>query len=116
VKSAYPGDKLVYLSSDITEWMVGDTIVFGASNVDGTGFEKGIIAEIDGETNSITLETGLEFFHYGSDQISVGTNAESHLQIAGNFGGGIDMRCVVGHVTRNIRISGSEEDLWGGHL
>jgi hypothetical protein len=55
MRSANAGDVIIYLTSDISEWQVGDTIVFGASNANGTGFEKGVIAEIDSDANTITL-------------------------------------------------------------
>ena len=38
------------------------------------------------------------------------------MTIRTEFGESIDMRSAVGHISRNIKISGSPEDNWGGHI
>ena len=61
----------------------------------------------------------MQFFHYGSDKITVSTDASTpgQINIKSTFGGkGLDMRAAVGHITRNIKISGSEDDNWGAHI
>lgn len=38
------------------------------------------------------------------------------MKIEDIYGGGLDLRASVGHITRNIKIKGSDEDDLGGHL
>lgn len=46
------------------------------------------------------------------------TNDDSgYIKIEERYGKGLDMRTVVGHITRNIRIMGNYvDDVLGGHL
>jgi hypothetical protein len=63
--------------------------------------EKRSIAAITG--NTITLDSPLAYDHYGDPTITVS-----------NFVGDLDMRAAVGHLTRNIKISGSHDpNMWG---
>lgn len=47
----------------------------------------------------------------------MGRTDESETKIDGIYGGDLDMRGTVGHITRNIKIRGNYEDSeWGGSL
>jgi len=48
--------------------------------------------------------------------MTVDSNDKAELEIDEMYGGGIDMRCAVGHLTRSIKIFGSNEDGLGGHM
>ena len=47
---------------------------------------------------------------------TVATDGTGEINIKATYGGGLDMRAAVGHLTRNIKIRGSTEDNWGGHF
>ena len=78
--------------------------------MNGLGFEKKSIVDIDYDTKIITLDSALENWHYGHQYATIANNDESELNIDSKFGPGLDMRCTVGHITRNIKISGTDED------
>lgn len=59
--------------------------------------------------NTISLQTPLQYFHYGSQNITVSSTSTKpgEINIGSNFGVNLDMRAAVGHITRNIKIRGS---------
>lgn len=106
---AHAGDTEIFVVDDISEWAVGDELVLGANNVDGTGYEKVEIAAIDANLKKVTLTSALQNWHYGHQYITVGHSANAETQIDSNFTE-LDMRTPVGHITRNIKIYGTDED------
>jgi hypothetical protein len=47
----------------------------------------------------------------------VTTDSTGEINISTKYGGkGIDLRSVVGHISRNIKIYGSPDDNWGGSV
>jgi hypothetical protein len=83
------------------DWKVGDEIVVAPSGRVPQQHERFKIAAIAGTT--ITLDKPLLYNHYGDADITI-TNAI----------GSLDMRAIVGHLTRNIKISGNQESTgWG---
>ncbi|CAD8161606.1 unnamed protein product [Paramecium octaurelia] len=76
------------------DWVIGDEIVFGPSGTDPDQREKRIISAISGCT--ITLDRALEFDHFGAPQVTVDKPGIGQL----------DMRSLVGHLTRKIKIEG----------
>jgi len=63
------------------------------------------------------LNTTIKSFHYGNPKITVGLDTNtSEISIGSSYSGTLDMRAGVGHLTRNIKIYGTAEDGWGGHL
>lgn len=55
-------------------------------------------------------------WHYGNPKPTITNDNNSELKIDSKFGSKLDMRCAVGNISRNIKIIGSNEDSWGGHL
>lgn len=62
------------------------------------------------------MKNALKYFHYGAEKSSVGNDDNSYIKVDSKYGSGLDMRTTVGHLTRNIRIYGTDEDETGGHL
>src|SRR5579863_541646 len=80
-------------------WRVGDVIVLASTDFDPHQAERRTIAAIDG--NTITLDTKLEYMHFGKITY------------------GVDERGEVGMLTRNILIQASpdaEQTFFGGHV
>ncbi|CAK63318.1 unnamed protein product (macronuclear) [Paramecium tetraurelia] len=80
--------------AECADWAVGDEIVFGPSGSDPEQREKRSIAAISGCV--ITLNQALEFDHYGAPSVTIDKPGIGQL----------DMRAVVGHLTRKIKIEG----------
>ena len=89
-------------------------MVLGPSGFGPEGDEKVQIASISG--NTVTLKTPVANFHYGHNKPTVATDGSGITNIDVKFGGGLDMRAGVGHITRNIKIEGTSEDNLGGTL
>jgi hypothetical protein len=84
---------------DAAEWQVGDEIVLASTDYDPRQAERRIISAING--NSITLDTPLEYMHFGKITFDV------------------DERGEVGLLSRNVKVQASEdaaETLFGGHI
>ncbi|HTV80946.1 MAG TPA: G8 domain-containing protein, partial [Steroidobacteraceae bacterium] len=80
-------------------WRVGDVIVLASTDYDPHQAERRTIAALDG--NTITLDSKLEYMHYGKITY------------------GVDERGEVGMLTRNILIQASpdaEKTFFGGHV
>lgn len=95
-------------------WAAGDEIAVGPTGKLAAQGEKFKILSISGTT--VTLNDTIKFFHYGDAKTTAATDSSGLNQISADFGGGLDMRAIVGHLTRNIKIQGSETDNWGGHI
>src|SRR4029079_18419202 len=85
---------------DAAGWRVGDEIVLASTDFDPRQAERRTIAGIRGKT--ITLDTKLDFMHFGKITFDV------------------DERGEVGLLTRNIRLQASadaaEAPFYGGHV
>jgi len=99
---AEAGTKTIVLVDEPTDWAVGDDIGIAPSGRDYTHRDFGVIDSISG--NTITLRDDIVYEHYGA--------AEHDSSISGS----IDIRAEVLHLTRNIRVQGTNEDRWGGHI
>src|SRR5213592_2942227 len=80
-------------------WRVGDEIVIASTDFDPRQAERRTISAISG--NTITLNTKLDFMHFGKITF------------------GVDERGEVGLLTRNIRLQASadaEQSFYGGHV
>ncbi|KAM3144665.1 hypothetical protein pb186bvf_003272 [Paramecium bursaria] len=101
IEFANKGDKKIVVDS-ATGWKVGDFIVIGPSGSDPTQTEEAIIESI--VDNNISLLSPLKYYHYGAPSITI------ILEDLGQ----LDMRAVVGHLSRNIRIiSGQNQNQYG---
>ena len=83
-------------------WAVGDKLALAPSGRNYEESDYATIAFIDGR--NITLESPLTYTHYGASGIDANESST------------IDIRTEVIHLTRNIRIVGTNEDRWGAHL
>jgi cell migration-inducing and hyaluronan-binding protein len=84
---------------DASSWRVGDEIVLASTDFDPRQAERRTIAAISG--NTITLDTKLDYMHYGKVTFD------------------IDQRGEVGLLTRNIKIQASSDaaqSFFGGHI
>ena len=84
---------------DAAQWQVGDEIVLASTDFDPRQAEVRTISAING--NAITLDSALEYMHFGQITFDV------------------DERGEVGLLTRNIKIQASEDaaETWfGGHI
>lgn len=87
------------LLTDRPDWNVGDEIVIGPTYSGWNEDEKRVITAIAG--NNVSFATPLVFEHFGGPDPTVS-----------NDFGVLDMRGAVGHLTRNVKISGSPGN-WG---
>ena len=56
----------ITVAHDVSEsWKVGDEIVFGASQMDGLGFEKHTVAGFSEDGKTVTLGEAVVNWHYG---------------------------------------------------
>lgn len=76
--------------------------MLGPSEKGFTEWEKFTIQSISG--NTITLKTPVKYFHYGAQRPTVSTTNGEEYTLDSKFGGDIDMRTAVGHLTRGIVI------------
>lgn len=97
-----------------TGWKSGDQLVLAPTEFNSSGNEVVTIKSI-GENGEVKLKEALINFHYGSPKPTAHP-IDGIKIISGDFGGSLDMRCGVGHLTRSIRIMGSKEGDLGGHL
>jgi cell migration-inducing and hyaluronan-binding protein len=84
---------------DAAGWRVGDEIVLASTDYNPRQAERRTIAAIKG--NTITLDKGLEYMHFGKITF------------------GVDERGEVGLLTRNIKVQASadaEQTFFGGHI
>jgi hypothetical protein len=100
-KFAKKGQTQIELERSVDgEWQQNDKIVIGATGYNVKEFEILTIAAVSG--NKIVLASPLKYDHYGDSKV-----IETHL------GRPLDMRAVVGLLSRNIVIQGSNEGNWG---
>lgn len=90
--------------------------MLGGTLKDGTGIEKVTIASKDDDTKTVTLESAVEHWHYGHAHSTVGLTDDNEVKIDPKYGNGLDLRSSVGHITRNIKITATNEDDLGGHF
>jgi len=84
---------------DASGWRPGDEIVLASTDYDPRQAERRTISAVEG--NSITLDSPLDYMHFGEITF------------------GVDERGEVGLLTRNIRVQASEdaeETYFGGHI
>lgn len=100
--TASAGAKTITLADTPTDWAVGDEIGIAPNGRDYTHRDFGVIKAISGKT--IELESALVYEHYGAASVDA------------TISGGIDIRAEVLHLTRNIKVAGTNEDGWGAHV
>ena len=100
--TAPAGQSWILLADDPTGWEVGDELGIAPSGRDYTQRDFAVISNIIGK--NITLTDSLSYKHYGSANQA---DADS---------GTIDVRAEVLHLTRNIKVQGTNEDKWGAHV
>jgi len=96
------GDTTITIVDTPTSWKVGDQLGIAPSGRDYTQRDAVTIQSISG--NVVTLQAPILFEHYG---------AASHDP---TVSGGIDIRAEVIHLTRNIKVTGTNQDRWGAHV
>lgn len=91
--------------------------MFGSSETSGKGYEKRIISAVDSVLKTISCNEGLSYWHYGSSKPTIGQSNDHEVKIDSKFNDfGLDMRCSVGHISRNVKIIGKSGENLGGHL
>ena len=96
------GDLDILVDGDVSEWKVGDEIVIAPTGLSPSDHEYRVITAINSQ--QITLNKTLEMYHYGSSDLS-----EYRIN-------GYDIRGEIMHMTRNIKIIGTNVDDWGCHI
>ena len=96
------GDTTITLVDTPLSWKAGDQLGIAPSGRDYTQRDAVTIQSISG--NVVTLQAPILFEHYG---------AASH---DATVSGGIDIRAEVIHLTRNIKVTGTNQDKWGAHV
>lgn len=86
----------------------------GPTEFDSKGTETVTIASL-AAGGIVNLVAPLVSFHYGSPLPTAGSSGSLN-NIPSKYSGGIDMRAGVGHITRKVRIYGTNEDGLGGHI
>jgi hypothetical protein len=97
-------NKITVTDTITGKWNVGDELLVVASNADYQQSEIRTITAITG--SEITLNETLQFDHFGGSASDVTTTSV----------GTLDMRTEVLYMTRNVRISGTGDDNWGGRV
>jgi len=101
-QTASAGDTTITIVDTPSDWNEGDLIGIAPSGRDYTHRDARIIDSISG--NQITLTEPLDYEHYGASSVDSAISGE------------IDIRAEVVHLTRNIKVTGSNEDRWGAHV
>jgi len=83
-------DTIIQVSST-TGWAAGDELAFAATSATATQIEKRTISTVDSSVQ-VTLTSGLSFAHLGT---------------------AADVKCEVGHLTRNVKFRGLSTSLQG---
>ena len=91
--NAYIGDKTIQFINAV-DWSVGNEIVIAPTEYNYSQHEKRRIAQISPDRKLVTLDSPLNFFHYG----------DTNYTYKSNFGQVLDMRGAVGLLTRKIQI------------
>ena len=99
---AKAGATSIEVIGDIRDWAAGDELGIAPSGRDYTHRDFAVIKEIIGQT--VTLESALVYDHYGASSVD------------STKSGSIDIRAEVLHLTRNIKVQGTNEDSWGAHI
>ena len=113
ISSVKKGDTIADLDINFSSahgWAVGDEIVFGPTGYIPTEYEKKTITAIAANNNGklrVTLNTAFLYNHYGDLLKTFGATNAKNI-ISDSFGGDLDMRAAVGHITRSIVISGND--------
>lgn len=101
-KLANAGSNTITITDTPSDWKAGDQLGIAPSGRDYGQRDTVTIQSVSG--NSITLVENLKYDHYGAADIDP------------NESGTVDIRAEVVHLTRNIRVVGTNKDKWGGHL
>ena len=101
-ETAQAGQSYIVLVDDPTDWTVNDELGIAPSGRNYEERDFAVIRSING--NNVTLQEPLQFTHYGAASI----NSEESSTI--------DIRTEVLHLTRNIKIQGTNVGRWGGHI
>ncbi|EAR87205.2 IPT/TIG domain protein (macronuclear) [Tetrahymena thermophila SB210] len=95
--SANPGDSSITVVS-VNGWSVEDIIAVAPTQLDATENEIFSIQQING--NVVTLNSTIQFYHYGAQSITL-------QETWGSYSQQLDLRAQVLHLNRNIKIVGS---------
>ena len=90
----YSGNIQIFLI-DAVDWSIGDEIVIAPTEFNYTEHEKRKIVGFSFDKKTITLDSRVNFFHYG----------DSNYTYKSSFGQILDMRASVGLLTRKIQIT-----------
>ena len=101
-ETAPAGQSYIILTDDPTDWAVNDELGIAPSARNYEERDFAIIQSIDGK--NVTLQQPLQYTHFGAASI----NPEESSTI--------DIRTEVLHLTRNVKVQGSNVDRWGGHI
>jgi len=99
---ALAGATTIELLDTPTDWAEGDNIGIAPSGRDYTQRDFATIQSISGKV--VTLRSALVYEHFGATAIDSSKT------------GAIDIRAEVVHLSRNIKVQGTDEDMWGGHI
>lgn len=86
------------------DWTGGDRIALMPTTIHPMHVDYRTIDTYDPLTGIVTLTEALDYYHWGKSY-STGSAYE-----------GVDMRCEVVLLTRNVRIVGDDTDSWGGQV
>lgn len=91
---------------EAVDWNIGWEILIGPTEKSSNEYEKKVISDIINGGKTLVLAEPIEFFHYGSNNFAYISDEGSHL----------DMRAVVGVLSRNIRIKGDKQENLGCNI
>ncbi|MEO1029268.1 MAG: G8 domain-containing protein [Pseudomonadota bacterium] len=106
-RTASVGDTTLSLA-EATGWEVGDDIAIASTDFDLNQAEQRTIREISDDGLTLTLNSPLDFMHFGE--------VETHSNSARSWD--LDMRAEVGLLSRDVTLQGPPEaatTLYGGH-
>ena len=82
------------------DWKAGDQIFIASNTHNYLANDYSTIVSYDKSTGAITLSDPINFYHWGAS-----TSTENEY--------GLDLRAEVILLSRNVKISGTEDDTWG---
>ena len=95
------GDNKILISGDISPFKIGDEVAIAPSGSNANEYETKTITDINYDTMILTLDSGLQYFHYGSDSVYMGSDGMTM----------VDMRAEVVPMSRNVRIEALNDGL-----
>ena len=102
LQDVHKGDDWTLVEQHL-DWVAGDKLYFAPTNMQPWHGEYMEISEYNSKTGKLVLTEPFEWYHFGGDSTAAKYN-------------GIDMRCEIVLLTRNVKVIGESSNDWGGAI